>query len=950
MPKNNPLLSTAKTTAPSPASWWDRSWFPLALAAAAVALAIALPLFFPRLLLWNEVLLIISGIVAVTCAELARRARRARTEQHAEVVRLRTLLEHNEAAERMANLGIWIHDLVAETFAWSPGAYHLFGIEPAAGVPTPRGFLICIHPDDQDRWLEVHRRAARKGVEARVEYRYVRGGGELVWVRSVAKPVRDGYGTVVSLHGIVQDITGVRAMQRQVAASEAKFRDLTALSSDWVWESDAQHRISSVSDSVDAVLGAWARQAIGSRRWELAENNALPVDWQTHREALEAHKAFEDFEYAALDPQGNVHHLSVSGRPVFDEAGRFLGYRGTGHNITREKQQRLLLELDGEIAKIMREQPAAERVLNATLAAACTRFGWLGGAHLVRADGGIRVVEHWGVPSFTEMIAQLPAIVPLDADDVESRSWATGKAVWLSDISSQPAFAARYRTAAIGANASLIAPILDERGGVLTVLLFLCPVSFRGDSFLRQVAEALSRTLSLYLQRKNAERRLLHASQHDALTNLPNRAYVNLLLGERLAAIDELALLYIDLDRYKAINDALGHAAGDKVLIEVARRLRSALREQDVVGRMGGDEFIALLPNVSNAAHVEKLARGILASLEKPFVLNDRAYFLSASIGAALAPGDGSDAQSLIRSADAAMYQVKGEGRNDVRFASGAVSEDRVAQLKLAAELPLAIQLGEIDLYYQPILDVGKRSVFSIEGLLRWRHPKLGLLLPERFLPAAERNNLIREIGGWAIRRAIEDRIGLGLEAHGDLSVSVNVSVRQLAEEGFLDQINALLNANDFPARLLRLELTESAFMDSPERAIALIAELRRIGVRVIVDNFGTGYAALSYLKNLPVDGLKIDRAFVHDLSSDRGNAAITQAITTLASKLGMEVLAEGVETIAELRELRALGCDLMQGELIAAPMPLGELETFLASLPNLRQLHQVGMSAAAQS
>jgi len=285
---------------------------------------------------------------------------------------------------------------------------------------------------------------------------------------------------------------------------------------------------------------------------------------------------------------------------------------------------------------------------------------------------------------------------------------------------------------------------------------------------------------------------------------------------------------------------------------------------------------------------------------------------------------------------------VKSEGRNDVRFFAGGLSNERAEQLQLAAELPSAMQRGEVELYYQPVMNIGERCVVGYEGLLRWRHPTLGLLLPDRFLPAAEQSNLIREIGLWAIRRALDDRVRLGIDLHPDVAVSVNVSARQLTEEGFVATLSELMDEREFPPRLLRLELTESAFIENPERTATLIAELRRLGVRIIIDNFGTGYASLSYLKNLPVDGIKIDRAFVQDLPADRGNAAIVQAITTMAAKLGLQAMAEGVETAAELRGLRSLDCDQVQGTLISEPLPFAQLREFLDALPTLRQMHLV--------
>ncbi len=494
-----------------------------------------------------------------------------------------------------------------------------------------------------------------------------------------------------------------------------------------------------------------------------------------------------------------------------------------------------------------------------------------------------------------------------------------------------------------------MAPILDENHNVLSALLFFSPVGFRADQFLGQVAEILSRTLSLYLQRKNAEKRLLHASLHDALTGLPNRVYLTHQLEAKVKAEEPAAVLYVDLDRYKLINDTLGHSIGDQVLIEVARRFREAIRPQDVAGRIGGDEFILLLSGLRERTEIEAIARKVLAAIERPFVLVNRAYFLSASIGVAVAPDDGRDAQLLIKCADSAMYRVKSEGRNDVRFFAGDMSDERSDQLQLGAEFPLALQRGEVDLYYQPVLAVGERRIVGIEGLMRWRHPIRGMLLPEKFLPAAEQSNLVREIGLWAIRRALDDRVEIGLDRFEDVAISVNISPRQLAEEGFLAQLNALMAERDFPPKLLRLELTENALIENSDRTVALLAELRRLGIKVIIDNFGTGYASLSYLKNLPVDGLKIDRTFIRGLPADRGNAAIIQAITTLAGKLGLHAMAEGVETAAEMRALRGFECDQMQGSFISDPLPLAQLKDFLDSLPQLRQMHLVkGDSAGA--
>jgi diguanylate cyclase (GGDEF)-like protein/PAS domain S-box-containing protein len=887
------------------------------------------------------VALIALGVVAFILLNVAEQL----AEQRGVVRRLSELQSQYGVAESLAVLGSWVYDIPEDRFYWSDGAFRVFGIDPDQAPPSPKAFIICVHADDQARWQQAHRRAIKQGREVRIEYRFTKHGAEQIWVRSVARAETDRSGRVVRLAGIVQDITAMRAMAQQLAASEAKFRDLTQLSADWVWETDADHRVSYLSDSaVAALAGDWIKGTLGRPHWEGRVTDFPKVDWDRHRAELAAARPFEAFEFGLLDPQGHVHLVSLSGRPIFDEAGKFRGYRGVGRTVTQERQQQMLLQLEGEMASIMREQNEPGRVITALIVTLCGLMGWSGGAHLVQIPGtrAVTVRERWGSPALMRMLSELPAQLPMSADSVEGRAWSTGQAVWLPDLAAEPAFATRYQTSVLGQNAAFIAPIMDEHQHVPSALLFFGSVGFRAEALLRQLAEILSRTLSLYLQRKSAEKRLTHASLHDALTGLPNRVYLTHQLEEALKHAGAAAVLYVDLDRFKLINDTLGHSVGDQVLIEVARRFRESIRERDVAGRIGGDEFILLLLDLNERAEIERIARKVLTAIEKPFVLANRAYFLSASIGVAVAPDDGRDAQLLIKCADSAMYQVKSEGRSDVRFFAGDLSDERSDQLQLGAEFPLALQRGEVDLYYQPVLAVGERRIVGIEGLMRWRHPVRGLLLPDKFLPAVEQSNMIREIGLWAIRRALDDRVELGLDQFEGVAISVNISPRQLAEDGFLGQLNALLAERNVPPKLLRLELTENALIDNSDKTIALLAELRRLGIKVVIDNFGTGYASLSYLKNLPVDGLKIDRTFIRGLPEDRGNAAIIQAITTLAGKLGLQAMAEGVETAAEMRALRTYECDRMQGSFISEPLPLSQLKDFLESLPELRQMHLV--------
>ena len=853
--------------------------------------------------------------------------------------RLAELQAQYAVAEGLAVMGSWVYDLPGGSLHWSEGSYRVFGMPKEQGPPSARAFHRSIHPDDQERWRKVHRRGVKDGTEVRLDYRFIKADGDQVWIRSVAQPESNTAGTVVRLAGITQDITAMRAMAQQLAASEAKFRDLTLLSSDWVWETDAGQRLSFVSDSVVCALGAWARDHVGKRFWE-TDLIGLPLaNWESLKADLESERVFENFQYSLLDPYGHLYSVAISGHPRLDANGATVGFSGVGRNVTRETQQQLLLQLESEMATVMREHCEPERVVEAIIIAVSRVMSWSGGAHLAQIPGttSLTVRERWGLPPIARMLDGLPRQIPIAPDSVEAKAW-KGQAIWMHDLTLDPTFASRYQADATGTRAAFLAPISDEQKHVLSTLMFFSPVGFRADTFLSQVADTLSRTLSLYLQRKAAEKRLVHASRHDALTGLPNRVHLTEQLQQRLAAKEPASILYVDLDRYKVINDTLGHQAGDQVLIEVARRFRESIGPRDIAGRIGGDEFILLLDGEDDRARIEAIARRVLAAIERPFILQNRPCFLSASIGVAVSPENGSDSSLLIRCADSEMYQVKSEGRNDVRFFTQDKPDGRGDQLQLASELRGALQRGDVDLYYQPVLAVGNRHIVGMEGLIRWRHPQRGLLLPDAFLPTAEQNDLMHEVGMWTIRRALDDRIELGIEDDDEMSVSVNVSPRQLEEDGFLARLTGLLAERDFPPRLLRLELTENALIDNSSETVALLGDLKRLGVQVIIDNFGTGYASLSYLRNLPVAGLKIDHTFVRDLQGDRGNAAIVQAIMTLAGKLGLQVVAEGVESAAEMRALRSFHCDHVQGSFICEPLPLAQLKEFLSKVPKLRR------------
>ena len=419
---------------------------------------------------------------------------------------------------------------------------------------------------------------------------------------------------------------------------------------------------------------------------------------------------------------------------------------------------------------------------------------------------------------------------------------------------------------------------------------------------------------------------ILHQAQHDALTGLPNRSLFQERLNQalthaRYAAVTS-AVLFLDLDNFKHINDSLGHAVGDQLLIEVARRLRENSRSEDAIARMGGDEFILLVQNLPDEQDIVRLAQKILENLTSPYQIGERTFYLSASIGISLFPRDAMDTESLIANADAAMYRAKSRGRNTYDFYSVELTTTSMKRMQLEVELREAVKHGLLDVHYQPLIDLPSGIVIGAEALARWTHSEHGAISPQDFIPVAEESGLIVEIGEWIMRRALQ-QAKIWIDAGMPLRrMAVNVSAIQLQRSDFVSSIKQILNETGLPAQNFELELTESVIMDQADQVIDTLLALSEIGVTLAIDDFGTGHSSLAYLKRLPLDKLKIDRSFVHDLPDDEEDVAITGAIIALSSSLGLRVTAEGVETREQKDFLQRLGCDEAQGYYFSRPVP----------------------------
>jgi len=422
--------------------------------------------------------------------------------------------------------------------------------------------------------------------------------------------------------------------------------------------------------------------------------------------------------------------------------------------------------------------------------------------------------------------------------------------------------------------------------------------------------------------RKKAAQQLLHAAQHDALTGLPNRA-LTYAFGEHLLEAaprygERCAVLFVDLDRFKPINDQYGHATGDAILQEVASRLKACVRTEDVVGRLGGDEFLVILAQIGRVSDVSKVAAKCLAEVGRPIMLDDLELQVSPSIGISLFPADGCDMDALVKHADVAMYHAKQNGRNHFQFFTPAMNRQAKSLLKFEGRMRRAIDRQGFSLVYQPIIDTELGKTTGVEALLRWPAAKIG---PDEFIPLAESSGLILPLGDWVLLEACRQQVAWTGQGMDPLRVSVNVSPVQFRQHQFRQRVGRIIDQTGIDPANLQLEITETAVLQNPDQVVKVLNELREMGLSIALDDFGKGYSSLNYLKSLPLDVVKVDREFVHKLESDRVNLAITEAIIGLSERLGLQVIAEGIETEAVMRLLHEKRCRHMQGYFLSRPL-----------------------------
>jgi diguanylate cyclase (GGDEF)-like protein len=542
---------------------------------------------------------------------------------------------------------------------------------------------------------------------------------------------------------------------------------------------------------------------------------------------------------------------------------------------------------------------------------------------------GVTFAGTLALPALTSTHAVLPllAVVVALAFGGERPSWLLMLLAWIVAMAaavagepapgtSTPVFFAAFRLLTLAVTLAL-------------TLILLWQFSDRLSETLADTRAANLRLQEALAEVQMAEEKIKDLAYRDALTGLPNRIVFNDRLGNAVAQAERqsgrLAILFLDLDRFKVINDSLGHSLGDLLLQAVAGRLATCVRASDTVARLGGDEFTILLPGVHGAMEAARVAEKVLETLRQPFRLEGRELFVTGSMGVSLYPEDGIDADALVRNADVAMYRAKEQGRDGHRLYSPLMNDRALEQLALENALRRALARDELLLHYQPVVEIATGRIRSVEALVRWNHPERGMMWPSDFVPVAEVTGLIVPIGWWILRTACAQARAWHEQGLSDLRVAVNLSARQFQQADLVGQVEKAVAETGLSARYLELEITETDTMQSTEATLSTFRQLKALGVAISIDDFGIGYSSLGYLRRLPIDTLKIDQSFVRDIGTDPDDAAIVSAVIAMAHTLKLQVVAEGVDGEDQLDFLRRHGCDLMQGYLFGPPASGGE-------------------------
>jgi diguanylate cyclase (GGDEF)-like protein/PAS domain S-box-containing protein len=752
-----------------------------------------------------------------------------------------------------------------------------------------------LHPDDQRLVKSAIKRAIQEVSGFTLQYRWLHKDGRYRWIEDRSSASRNPQTGLIELAGNWRDITQMKQDQLTLEVAEERWRFAIDGSNLGLWDWNVPEGTAFFSARWKSMLG-FDENEIGNQvsEWSLRVHpddlpavNAAVQSMLTTPQELHAHEVrlrCKNGDYKWTLTQGKVVERNERGEPI-----RVIG---TQTDLTDIKQREAALDLHAGVFMNNMEG-------------------------IVICDANVRIksvnqafTDITGYPA-EEAIGQPPSILNSGRQDA-----AFYKEMWRQ----------------IKENGRWQGEIWNRRkNGEIFAEWLTINVDHAPDGGVRHYYAIFSDIT----QRKAAEEKIRHIIQHDTLTNLPNQSLLRDRLGLALAhakrSQEALAVLFMDMDRFKLINDSLGPTAGDALLVEVAQRLKNSVRQQDTVSRQGGDEFTLLLPEVDAgaAAHV---AQKLLKCLSEPYQISGQQLVVSPSIGIAVYPTDGQEVDTLLQASDMAMYRAKSDGGNAFRFHTADMQQQVNKTLRVENDLRKALRDNELLLHYQPQISFTTGRVVGCEALVRWQHPELGLVPPGDFIPVAEDSGLIAPIGDWVLRTATQQCRTWQKAGLTDLVMAINVSTVQFRQEDFAQSVQNALEAAGLEARFLEVEITESVMADNPERAIRTIRQLHDLGVQLSIDDFGTGYSSFSYLKRFKIHKIKIDQSFIRDLHTEGNSASIAEAIISMGHSLGLSVIAEGVETANHAQWLAAHRCDEAQGYLYARPMPALQFVAWIGS------------------
>jgi diguanylate cyclase (GGDEF)-like protein/PAS domain S-box-containing protein len=821
-------------------------------------------------------------------------------------------------------------------------ATHVLGYPEGAGYGER--IFDLVHPDDKPMIMDLFERTREvRGMLRPFELRLQRADGSWMHAEVLANNLLED----PSVEGVVvtvRDITerkmaedALRASERRLREGEAHYRAVVDDQTELVCRYLPDTTLTFVNRAFADFFGGTPNDLLGSKLIDLfrPEDRDAELDRLRRFGPGNEVQTLEDWEHAQ---HGTIHWYQWTDRAFLDDEGTVVEFQSVGRDVTDRRRAAVLTAHQAEILEQVARGVPLEETLRTVTRTVEDQFPALVAA-VSLFDPAAMQLRIGAAPSlpdgFREGIDDL-LVGPLNGSSGTAAH--RRGAVWVSDMWTDPLWNDHQELArAHGLHSAWSTPILASDGhSVLGTLdVYSRTVQLPANDHV-QILSLLAHLASIAIERKAFEERLAHQSMHDPLTGLPNR----LLFLDRLSLAiarcrrmhREVAVLFIDLDRFKNVNDSVGHDAGDELLIAVARRLESVLRPGDTVARFGGDEFTILCDDLTTATSRDRaieIAQRLLDAVSQPFVVGGTRTFIGASIGIALATGE-ERPEELLRDADAAMYHAKESGRGRVEVFDETMRARAVVRHATENDLHRALEHGELLLFFQPVVSLRDARCVGAEALVRWQHPERGLMPPDDFVPLAEETGLVVELGTWVLEAAVQEAARFQHDRAVPFLVSVNLSARQLAQPGLEEHLAAILGRFDLEPSNLCLEITESVLMEDAEAVIGVVERVRALGVKLSIDDFGTGYSSLGYLKRFPVDIVKIDRAFVDGLGTDPGDMAIVTAVIGLAHALGLTVVAEGVESEDQIAELVGLGCDEAQGYYFAPPQPAADLRALI--------------------